>query len=237
MRSKATPPKASNAAATAAALGVALLISGEARAAVRRLLVFLHVAVKQRALQSDLNQALPGVVVTAVGRPADFDRALSEGQDAVLTLPVLLSSRGLAPKLRGHRQGSAEEKYLLVAADVPPDPARVAAVGALDILGREGTNSFVHGLVSSRPRVERVTKIEDLLPLLQMQRVSAILLPSRFYAEIRASSRLNLAQRELATPVGLPAAASVGPAGSEVLAAVSRLPPKLTKLLGVDEWR
>jgi hypothetical protein len=237
MRFKPPPPPDSNTAVTTAALGFVLLMSVEARAATGRLLIFLHVTVKQRALQSELNAALPGVVVTAVGRPADFDRALSEGQDAVLTLPVLLSARGLTPKLQGRRLGSAEEKYLLIAADLPPDPARVTVVGALDILGREGTIAFVHRLLPSRPKVERVTKMEDLLPLLQMQRVSAILLPSRFYADIKASSRLNLAQRELAASVGLPAVASVGSAGNEVLAAVSRLPPKITKLLGVDEWR
>jgi hypothetical protein len=211
-------------------------MSHEAQAGERRLLVFLHVAVKQRALQSELQAALPGVTVTAVGRLADFDRALRDGQNAVLTLPMLLAARGLQPKLRGYRQGSPDEKYALIGVDVPPDPQRVSAVGALDILGREGTNAFVHGIVPSRPRVERVTKIEDLLPLLQMQRTSAILLPSRLFAEIKASSRLNLAQRELAAPVGLPAVASVGPAGSEVLAAVSKLPLRITKPLGVEEW-
>ena len=219
-----------------AALAGVLLLSRGAQAGERRLLVFLHVAVKQRALQSELQASLPGVTVSTVGRLADFDRALRDGQDAVLTLPMLLTARGLQPKLRGHRQGSPDEKYSLIGVDVPPDPLRVSAVGALDILGREGTNAFVHGIVASRPRVERVTKIEDLLPLLQMQRTSAILLPSRLYAEIKASSRLNLAHRELSAPVGLPAVASVGPTGSEVLAAVSKLPLRITKPLGVEEW-
>lgn len=213
-----------------------LLLAREVKATERRLLAFLHTAVKQRALQSELGAALPGVVVTAVGRVADFDRALRAGQDAVLTLPAVLSARGLAPRLRGQRQGSAEEKYSLIGADVAPDPTRVSSVGALDILGREGTTEFVHGLVPGRPRVERVAKVEDLLPLLQLQRVSAILLPSRFYAEIHALSRLKLAQRELAALVGLPAVASVGPAASEVIAAVSRLPRKVTMPFGVDEW-
>ena len=44
-----------------------------------RLLVFLHVAAKQRAFQTELQAALPGIVVTAVGRTGDFDRALGEG--------------------------------------------------------------------------------------------------------------------------------------------------------------
>lgn len=201
------------------------------------LLVFLHVAVKQRAFQGELEGALGGISVTAVGRIADFDRALKDGQDAVLTLPVVLSAHGLSPKLQGQRGGSAEEKYSLVAVDAAPDPHGVGAVGALDLLGRDGTNNFVQGLLGSKPKVERVTKVEDLLPLLQMQRVDAIVLPSRQFQEIKASSRLNLSHRELGPGVGLPAVATVGPAGPQVAAAVSKLPASLAKAIGVDGWR
>ena len=201
------------------------------------LLVFLHVAVKQRALQSELGAALPGVDVTAVGRIADFDRALSEGRDAVMTLPVVMSERGLNPGLRGRRQGSTDERYALLGADAAPDPVKVQAVGALDLLGREGTTKFVHSLVDSRPKVERVTKVEDLLPLLQMQRVQAILLPARLIPDIKATSRLNLAAHELGKLVGLPAAVSVGAGGGNVLAAVGKLPGSVSRTLGVEEWR
>src|SRR4029453_19623049 len=88
----------------------------------QRLLVFPHVAAKQRAFQTELQTALPGIVVTAVGRTGDFERALAEGQDAVLTLPVVLAAHGLAPVLRGVRQGSADEKYALGGAEGGPHP-------------------------------------------------------------------------------------------------------------------
>jgi len=221
----------------AGALGVAMLVHGTARAGTPTLLVFLQVAIKQRALQSELSAALPGVAVTAVGRISDFDRALAEGGDAVLTLPVVMAERGLTPTLRGRRQGSSDERYALVATDTTPDPARLTAVGALDLLGRDGTTKFVHSLVQATPKVERVTKVEDLLPLLQMRRVEAIVLPLRLVADLRAASRLNLSSRELSLPVGLPAAASVGPSGPAVLAAIGKLPPGISRTLGVEEWR
>jgi hypothetical protein len=202
-----------------------------------RLLVFLHVAVKQRAFQTELQAAMEGVAVTTVGRIADFDRALQEGQDAVLTLPVVLATRGLAPVLRGMQHGSTEERYALIAVDAVPDPARVKTVGALDLLGRDGTDAFVQSLMGVKPKVERVTKVEDLLPLLQMQRVDAIVLAARLCPELKAASRLNLAERELATAVGLPAAAKTGAGAPAVLAALKRLPSRLCASLGVDEWR
>ena len=109
-------------------------------------------------------------------------------------------------------------------------------MGALNLLGRDGTDAFVRGLIGGKPKVERVTKVEDLLPLLQMQRVDAIVLAAHLFPELRAASRLNLAERELATawvcrrPPG-------GRRAPAVLAALKRLPGGLCASLGVDEWR
>jgi hypothetical protein len=213
------------------------LVSRTASAGSAKLLVFLHVALKQRAFESELQAAMPSVEVRTVGRLADFERALGDGTDAVLSLPPLLTSHGLTPKLQGLHGGSPDEKYALVGAGTAPDPARVAAVGALDLLGREGTNAFVYGLLGSRPKVERVTKFEDLLPLIQMQKVDAIVLPTRLLPELQEASRLPLAPRELQKPVNLPAVASVGTAGGDVIAQVTHLPAKALKTLGVDAWR
>lgn len=223
-------------AVAAAIFAAATLVAGSANAQVAKLLVFLHVAVKQRALQSGLQAALTGIGVTAVGRVGDFERSLKEGVDAVVALPVVLSSFKLPPKLRGQRAGSSEEKYSLVGVGAAPEPGKVKSVGALDVLGREGTNKFVKGLIGASPRVERVSKVEDLLPLLQMQRVDAVLLPSRLYSEVKGASKLNLAQQELAKTVGLPAAAVITPAGSQVLAALAKMPAHAAKTLGVDSW-
>ena len=201
-----------------------------------KLLVYLHVAVKQRAFQSLLGTGLPGVTTTAVGRVADFERALQDAPDAVLTLPVVLAAQGLSPALRGISRGSPEERYALVGTGGAPEAGKVASVGALDLLGRDGTNRFVKRLVGQQARVERVTKIEDLLPLLQMQRVDAVLLPARLVAELRTASRLPLAQRDLEITVALPAAANTGPAGAAVLSAIGKMPRDISKLLGVEEW-
>jgi hypothetical protein len=124
-----------------------------------------------------------------------------------------------------------------VGAGSAAEAGKVASVGALDLLGRDGTNRFVRRLVGQQARVERVTKIEDLLPLLQMQRVDAVLLPARLVADLRAASRLTLAERELESTVGLPAVASTAAGGAAVLGAISKMPKNISKLLGVEEWR
>jgi hypothetical protein len=207
------------------------------QASVPRLLVFLHLALKQRALQGELSAALHGVLITTVGRIGDFDRALDEGQDAILTLPPVLRARSLTPKLQGIRAGIPDEPYALVGVDVVPDPARLTTIGALDLLGREGTAEFVRELIGQPTKVERVSKVEDLLPLLQMQRVDAIVVAARLADELRQMSRMNLTLLQLPKRVGLPTVAALGPSGAQAVSAIARLPASASQLLGVDEWR
>ena len=220
-----------------AVLGFTWFESRRAAAAGPRLLAFLHTAVKQRAFQDALASALPGVAVTTVGRVADFERKLAEGTDAVLTLPVVLESKGLPIGLKGHRGGNANEKYVLVGADSVPRPTQVQSVGALDILGRSGTTTFVSNLLGAQPKVVRVTKVEDLLPLLQMRRADGVVLPARLQSTLAAASRLKLAEYELSGGVGLPAVAAVTGAGNAVVAAIRSLPANTSSLVGVDSWR
>ncbi|MET0794798.1 MAG: hypothetical protein ABW061_24980 [Polyangiaceae bacterium] len=219
-----------------AVLGISVLASATSHAQTAKLLVFLHVSLKQRAFQGLLQSGLPGIDVTAVGRVADFDRALADSPDAVLTLPLVLQARNLSIQLQGLRGGSAEEKYTLIAADTAPDPARVKTVGALDLLGRDGTNSFVSRMLGKSAKVERVTKVEDVLPLLQLGRVDAILIPQRLFSDVKSASRINLVQRELPLPVGLPALAALGPGAASIGSAVTRLPMSLLSTMGVDAW-
>ena len=192
---------------------------------------------KQRAFQSELSAALAGIEVTAVGRIGDFDRSLQDSPDAVLSLPVVLAARGLSPSLRGRHQGAPDETYALVGVDSAPDPAKLQTVGALDLLGRDGTDAFVTRVVGAQAKVERVTKVEDLLPLLQMQRVDAILLAARLVSELKKASRMNLIPRELAIKVELPAAAKLGAGGPPILSALSHISASLSNAVGVDEWR
>jgi hypothetical protein len=202
-----------------------------------KLLVFLHLALKQRALQGELQAALQGMAVTTVGRIGDVDRALEEGQDAMLTLPPVLSARSLPVALQGMCEGALDEPYALVGVDRAPNVAEVGSVGALDLLGREGTSTFVSELCGKPTKVERVSKVEDLLPLLQMQRVGAIVVAARLVNDLREMSRMNLTVLPLEKRVGLPTVAVLGAQGAPAVEAIKKLPKGVSELLGVDTWR
>jgi hypothetical protein len=68
----------------------------------------------------------------------------------------------------GNNISGSTERYALISVGQPVDPASVTSVGAVDILGRQGMKEFVATLLGVSPRIECVTKVEDLLPLLQL---------------------------------------------------------------------
>lgn len=202
-----------------------------------RLLVYLHLAVKQRALQEQLGSGLPGIDVMAVGRIADFDRALESAPDAALTLPVVLDARGYKPGLRGLRLGQPDEVYVLVSEGTAPSAKGITSVGAVDLLGRTGTTELVHRLLGASPKVDRVTKVEDLLFLLQLRRVEAIIVPDRLLGNLRSMTRMNLVKTDLSVRMGLPAAVSLTARGEGVLIGIRNLSKSHAQTLGVDAWK
>jgi hypothetical protein len=153
-----------------------------------------------------------------------------------LSLKPVLSEQRLSVSVEGLRLGAAAERYVLVSTR-EVEPARLTSAGTLDILGRRGTQRFVHEQLKAGPRVQAVSKFEDLLPLLQLDMVEAILVPERWVAMIRAGSKLPLKVSAFATQVGLPALAVVRPGGSELIARIKALGPELNKEIGVDTWR
>jgi hypothetical protein len=221
----------------AGVLASSLLRAGLASANGARLLVFIHTSIKQRALQGMLQDSLPHLTVTAVGRVADFERSLKDGQDAVLTLPLVMQAHGMKPQVRGTHGGANDESYSLVGVGRPPDLTRISSVGALDLLDRRGTTGFVRDLVDREVKVERVTKVEDLLPLLQLERAEAVLLPTRMLSEVRSQSSLALEARALPTRLGLPALANVGANGALAIAETIKLSGEPARLLGVNGWK
>jgi hypothetical protein len=101
-------------------------------------------------------------------------------------------------------------------------------------------SDFVQGLVKASPRLDRVTKVEDLLPLLTFRSVNAVLVSDAMAAEFRKKSQANLVVAKIdGAKVGLISLAvgKAGKAEAEVAKAVQALPAAELELLGVDEWK
>lgn len=222
------------------------LLSGNA-AAQAKLYVFYPSLVRPIAIQEALARKCPGLSVTVFGRLNDFQaKVAADAPDAILAQPAVLRQYApYAAKLQGLRNGSPTEAYVLLSIDSPVDPARMDGVtlGVVGLLERKPMSDFVKRLVSGNPRLDRVTKVEDLLPLLTFRTVAAVLVSEAVAKEFRRKSQVNLvsaglhgAKVELAS-LAVRRAGTAGPLESQIVKAIQGLGAAELELLGVDAWK
>lgn len=224
------------------ALGLAALAGDAAAQDGRpRIFVFLQLDVKSSALEQSLQKQLPGLAVTVFGRFRDFqDGVATKSPDAIMAITPLLDLDHTKPALQGMRGGKDWEPYLLVTANpTPPSSWGGKTVGVVDLLGRDGTQTFAATAVGNPDvKVKRVTKIEDLLPLLEFSAADAVLVPSSAVKGFTARTRLALTVRDLPNArVGLPAVAILNEKNrGTILPAIQRLGSETKSLIGIDNW-
>lgn len=211
-----------------------------------RLYVFHPALVRPLALQDALARRCPGLSITVFGRLTDFQaKVASDDPEALLALPVVLRQYDAwQPRLQGLRKGQPSEPYVLLSLDKPADPAKMDGVtlGVVGLLERKPMADFVQQLVKGAPRLDRVTKVEDLLPLLTFRSASAVLVSEAVAAEFRRKSQANLVSVKVdGAKLGLAALALkkglAGAAEAEVVKAIQGLQPEEMELLGVDAWK
>jgi hypothetical protein len=220
-----------------AALAMDLGARGSARAdGGLRLHVFVPTEMGVLSFQKLLARAMPSAQIVAFGRHRDFETALAGGPDGILTLEPILRAKQLRPAVMGNNISGSTERYALISVGQPVDPASITSVGAVDILGRQGMKEFVANLLGVSPRIECVTKVEDLLPLLQLASVDAVLAPERLVRSLQEKSKLDLRATRTQGGVGLPGLSVMTPAGASLAQDVRRLGPQVSQEMGVTRW-
>jgi hypothetical protein len=218
------------------------LRSAAAQAARPSLYVYLHTDAKSASLESSLKEKLKGLNVTVFGRFRDFEEAMTSNRpDALLGSRALVNSQNLPPALQGMRGTHDWEPWALVSVGAPLTGSLGGKViGVVDLLGRRGTQDFVTDLLKTPDlKLKRVTKLEDLLPLLQFAAADAVLIPSSEVKAVTEHSQLSLQVRELPEGnVGLAAVSLLNPKFRDlVVKQIQALDPETNKVLGVDRWR
>lgn len=204
--------------------------------------VFLQLDAKSNVIEKTLREQLPELDVTVFGRLRDFDERLASGHpDALLSIGPVLQQHGAPPNLQGYRGGKSVESYVLASVNQALEGTLEGkTIGVVELLGRDGTQSFVNRLLkTTNLRVKRVAKIEDLLSMLELSAADGIVVSGSTLATLAERSRLVIKVRELPdAAVGLPAVAVLNGAVRElVVKAFQHLDTATMHLLGIDTWR
>ncbi len=203
--------------------------------------VFAVTNVRPHVLQKMLETAMPGVGVTVYGRVGDFSRALEASPpDAALAAAPVLSAFGQRPDVQGTKGGSAEEEYLLLSETaLAPDKLDALTIGCLDLVGRKGLPAFVASVlgISREPEIQRVTKTEDLLQLLQFKRADAVLIPEGSLGDLKTRTKMDFKILRLPSAKVLRTAIAFPGNRQRVEGALRALPLAITAHLGVDRWQ
>ena len=203
--------------------------------------VFLPLDATSSVVGKMLRDQLPALDVTVFGRFRDFEDALAKHPDAVVAITPVLDYQREKVTLQGQRGGKSMEAYVLASVGQPLDGSLSGkTIGVVDLMGREGTQMLLAGLVKVNDiKMKRVAKVEDLLPLLEFATADGVVLSSASLPRLSERTRLGVRTRELAgAMVGLPAIAVLNPATRDVVvSSFEKLDLATKRLLGIDGWR
>ena len=212
-----------------------------ARADASKVYVFAVTSIRPHVLQKMLETALPGMSVTVFGRVGDFSRALEEAPpDAALANSPVLTAFGQNVEVQGLKSGSAQEDYLVLSEnEVKPAGLADLTIGCLDLMGRKGLPVFVASLlgIAREPAIQRVTKTEDLLQLLQFKRADVILVPEGSMSDLQARTKMELKTLRLPSAKVLRVGIAFPGNRQAVEGPIRALPAAVLEQLGVDHWR
>jgi hypothetical protein len=205
------------------------------------LYVFVPTEVRANKLQQKIGSYCSGVDVTVFGRAKDFHNKIKAvPPTAILSLlPVVEHTLSFSNTILGLRNGVNNESYVLVSIERPLslDSLYNKKIGVVDLLGRKPMRVFIEELLKTKIKLKRVTKVEDLLPLITFESVDAIFISETMFKQLKVKSKLNLVATPLNINIGLASAAlSDAIIKDRLKDCLFAFDKKLNSTLGVDQW-
>lgn len=221
-------------------LATLLALAGTAGSA--KIYVFYPSMARPNVVQTALAAKASGNEVTVFGRLADFTAMMATNPPDVIVVPKPLAElyKDFKVFLRGTRNGSPTQDAILLSSGAPVDPktAGTLNLGVVGFLDRGAMGGYASGVVGGAPKLKLVTKVEDLLPLLQFKSADAVLVGEAQVDDIKSKSAAQLVTTAVpgAKWTLVVAAASKDDAAKSVEPVLKALGAAEKKLLGVDGW-
>jgi len=209
-----------------------------------KLYVFYPTTARPQAVQDKLQHSLNGVTVTVFGRFNDFSKKIEiDPPDAVVTKTAVIEDlSGYSVALNGIRNGTTKESYVIMSIKDPLTPDKITGetvIGVIDVFGRKGMKKFAEELFPTAPKLKRVTKVEDLLPLLTFNMAAGILIENVFVDYFKKTSQLEFSVNPVPGAKGGIIAVGIkdGAGVSETAEALKKADKSLCALFEVESWK
>jgi hypothetical protein len=208
-----------------------------------KVFVFFPSLARPSVIQDALNKACPAYVITVFARLSDLNVMVAkEHPQAIVAQNMVL---GQFPeyhsRLQGMRAGVATENYVLLSIEKPIALENLATteIGVVGVLDRKEMTDFIGGILPGATHINRVTKVEDLLPLLIFKSVGAVFVSEANMKEFQKKSQAQLVATKVDKgKVGLTAVGVInGDGDTQIIEAIKRLDAGTLSLLGVDTWK
>jgi hypothetical protein len=206
------------------------------------LYIFYPSTARPQVIQKLFSQTAPEVDVTVFGRYRDFFAFVEkEPPDAILTKAAVIDALGrYSVKLTGSRNGIVDEPFVFLSVGEKVELKQMSnlTIGMFDMLGRKGMQDFVAPYLTPSPRLERVSKLEDLLSLLTFNMVDAVLIPEIQvnYFQTISNLQFQVTQVPQMRSAIIALAVRENKEAKAIIQALSRLNEQVMSLLEVTNW-
>jgi hypothetical protein len=210
-----------------------------------KLFVFFITDQRPLDIQKKLQQQYAGTEVVVFRRYIDFaEKLATDSPDVIITLPRLIKQMpGYTLRLQGLRNGSDRESYVFVSNDPRFTPGTITSetvIGVIDFLGRAGMKSLLGSIFPAQPVAQRVSRLEDLMPLITYDMAQAIILLKTDLPIVTQKTAMKL----VVTPLPAASEGNIAVAVSKelkttpsVVEKLRSLDKELAQLLEVDSWK
>lgn len=210
-----------------------------------KLYVFYPTTNHAQSIQEKMTNQMPGVIVTAFSRYNDFiTKIKAEPADGVITKAVLVKEQlnDYEIILNGKRGENIEERYVILSTDKAFSLESVkneTVIGVIDILGRNGMKTFSKQFFPIEPKLQRVSKVEDLLPMLSFNMAAGVLVEDVFVEYFKSTSQMKF------TIISLPVlknssivfATNKNKKAENILTILKENKKEISDLFFIDQWK
>ncbi|MCJ8330658.1 MAG: hypothetical protein HRT89_05940 [Lentisphaeria bacterium] len=132
-----------------------------------------------------VDPALSGFTITVFGKFSELKKQHKASPADALIIPSSFSkfNKGYKDSMQFTLKDKKSFNYLLLSIVKGKNKNQLSteSIGIVDELGRKDTKKYVHRLLGKVKRIKRVTKPDDLMPLLALQNASVILVRPHVY--------------------------------------------------------